>query len=170
MENKRPIIGISMGDPFGNGPEITATTLSDPAIYEACAPLVVGDLSSMQYALSVMEKLTGKHLELNVITVPREGKFEYGSIDLIDLGKMDPSDIPHNEKDGVPQPFGLGATKIGGEAAFQYVVKVIDLAMKMRLMRLLRTPSVKKPSIWQGTITLVIRKSMRSTPIRKNTP
>lgn len=130
MENKRPIIGISMGDPFGNGPEITATTLSDPAIYEACAPLVVGDLSSMQYALSVMEKLTGKHLELNVITVPREGKFEYGSIDLIDLGKMDPSDIPHNEKDGVPQPFGLGATKIGGEAAFQYVVKVIDLAMK----------------------------------------
>ena len=28
-----------------------------------------------------------------------------------------------------PKPFGLGAPALGGEAAFQYVVKVIELAM-----------------------------------------
>ena len=27
---ERPIVGISMGDPFGNGPEITVKALNDP--------------------------------------------------------------------------------------------------------------------------------------------
>ena len=35
---KRPILGITMGDPFGNGPEITAQALADPEVYEMTAP------------------------------------------------------------------------------------------------------------------------------------
>ena len=31
----KPILGISMGDPFGNGPEITVKALSDKTIYDA---------------------------------------------------------------------------------------------------------------------------------------
>ena len=46
----RPILGISMGDPFGNGPEITVRALADATIYDRCKPLVVGDESSMRYA------------------------------------------------------------------------------------------------------------------------
>ena len=45
---KRPILGISMGDPFGNGPEITVRALSDAAIYDRCRPLVVGDEGSQE--------------------------------------------------------------------------------------------------------------------------
>ena len=37
--DKKPIIGISMGDPFGNGPEITARALADAAVYDRCRPL-----------------------------------------------------------------------------------------------------------------------------------
>ena len=33
-----PILGITMGDPFGNGPEISARALADPALYERCRP------------------------------------------------------------------------------------------------------------------------------------
>ena len=40
---KRPIIGITMGDPAGNGAEITVKALSDPAVYEKCRPVVIGD-------------------------------------------------------------------------------------------------------------------------------
>ena len=39
-----------MGDPFGNGPEITIKALADKRIYERCRPLVVGDAASMEYA------------------------------------------------------------------------------------------------------------------------
>ena len=44
---KRPIIGISMGDPFGNGPEITVSALSDASVYTRCRPLVVGDYTTV---------------------------------------------------------------------------------------------------------------------------
>ena len=30
--SERPILGISMGDPFGNGPEITVRALADKSI------------------------------------------------------------------------------------------------------------------------------------------
>lgn len=39
---ERPIVGISMGDPFGNGPEITVKALNDPEVYKTCRPLVWG--------------------------------------------------------------------------------------------------------------------------------
>lgn len=126
----KPVIGISMGDPFGNGPEITVKSLSDRSVYEKSRPVVVGDRSSMEYASAVAERLGGQKLKLNVIKDISEAKFEYGTIDIIDMGLVRDEDIPHNEYGGMPAPFGLGATAIGGEAAFSYVVKVIELAMK----------------------------------------
>lgn len=127
--NTKPIIGITMGDPFGNGPEITVSTLNDKKIYEECRPLVVGDASCMEYALGVAKKISGIKLQLHPINNVSEAKFQYGIIDLIDMQQIKKDQIPHNEKDGVPMPFGLGPTNLGGEAAFHYVVKVIDLAM-----------------------------------------
>ena len=129
MANK-PIIGISMGDLFGNGPEITVKVLNDKDIYAECKPVVVGDATCMEYALEVASKVSDIHLKLNIIPAVKDAKFEFGTIDLLDLKQVPADQIPRKEKDGQPQPFGMGATKLGGEAAFQYVVKVIDLAMK----------------------------------------
>ena len=63
----RPILGISMGDPFGNGPEITVRALNDRTVYDRCRPLVVGDVSSMNYALKVAKKVSGIGLALNPV-------------------------------------------------------------------------------------------------------
>lgn len=41
--NEKPIVAITMGDPFGNGPEITVKALAKPELYDTCRPLVVGD-------------------------------------------------------------------------------------------------------------------------------
>ncbi len=125
----RPILGISMGDPFGNGPEITVRALADATIYDRCKPLVVGDESSMRYALKVAEKVNGIHLELNVVKIPAEGKYTYGTIDLMDLGLVPAEKIPDTSDLDEPKPFGVGACAVGGEASFQYVKKVIELAM-----------------------------------------
>lgn len=127
---KRPKIGITMGDPFGNGPEITVRALADMAVYERCRPVVIGDASSMEHALKVAEKVSDIRLKLHTIEKVEDALFEYGTIDLLDLKKV-PADaipvIPEREK---PRPFGIGACKTGGEAAFQYVKKVIELAME----------------------------------------
>ena len=126
---KRPILGISMGDPFGNGPEITVRALSDAAIYERCRPLVVGDVSSMAYALKVAKKVSGIDLALNVISDVAEAKFRYGTIDVLDMGLVPVESIPDSSDEAEPRPFKVGACAIGGEAAFSYVTKVIELAM-----------------------------------------
>lgn len=126
---ERPILGISMGDPFGNGPEITVRALADKAVYDRCKPLVVGDKSSMSYALKVAKKVLGIDLALNVVASPAEGKYAYGTIDLMDLGLVPADKIPDTSDEAEPKPFGVGACALGGEAAFQYVKKVIELAM-----------------------------------------
>lgn len=126
----KPLVGITMGDPFGNGPEITVKALSDEKLYERCRPLVVGDASSMKYALKVAKKVDGVDLHLNVVDKPEEGKYTFGTIDLLDLSLVPETEIPDTSDLESPKPFKIGACAIGGEAAFQYVVKVIDLAMK----------------------------------------
>ena len=126
---KRPILGISMGDPFGNGPEITVRALSDAAIYDRCRPLVVGDVSSMAYALKVAKKVSGIDLALNVVSTVEDAKFCCGTIDVLDLGLVPAESIPDSSEEDEPKPFKVGACPIGGEAAFSYVTKIIELAM-----------------------------------------
>ena len=49
-----PVIGITMGDAAGVGPEIIAKTLADPAWYEQCRPIVIGDASIMARARDIV--------------------------------------------------------------------------------------------------------------------
>ena len=116
MPVKRPVIGITMGDPASIGPEITLKALNNPSIYEQAKPLVVGDLGMMYKA---RETVGLKNLKFHKISQVSEALFEYGTIDVLDMGLVD------SEK------LELGkVSKEAGEAAFQYVVKVIELANK----------------------------------------
>ncbi len=125
----RPILGITMGDPFGNGPEITVRALHDKTVYDRCRPLVVGDVSSMEYALRVAKKVSGIDLALNPVRSVQDAKFAYGTIDVLDMGLVPKEQIPDTTDQEEPKPFGIGACALGGEASFQYVKKVIELAM-----------------------------------------
>jgi 4-hydroxythreonine-4-phosphate dehydrogenase len=122
-KEKLPVIGITMGDPFGNGPEITAKALADKKIYEYCLPLVVGDTSAMQHAVRTCRL----DVVIRGISDVSEAKYEYGFIDVLDLGLLNEGDIPGDPDN--PQPYNVGPTVLGGESAFQYVVKVIELAL-----------------------------------------
>ncbi len=123
----RPILGISMGDPFGNGPEITVKALADKTVYDRCRPVVIGDVCAMEYAARVAEKVSGIRVAVNGISSVSEARFEPGVIDVLSVGVISRKDIPGDPDD--PKPFGLGPTVLGGEASFQYVKKVIELAM-----------------------------------------
>ncbi|MCF2682512.1 4-hydroxythreonine-4-phosphate dehydrogenase PdxA [Faecalicatena contorta] len=103
-----------MGDPASIGPEITLKALNNPSIYQESKPLVVGDLGMLDKA----RKTVGtEHLKLHKISNVSEAVFEYGTIDVLDMGLVD------------PEKLELGkVSKEAGEAAFQYVVKVIELA------------------------------------------
>ena len=112
--SKKPILGITMGDPASIGPEITVKALSDPAIYEKCSPIIIGDAAVMEAAMGIV----GKDVKINAVSDVKEAKFEFGTIDVYDMKLVDMDKL----ECGV-------VSAMAGNAAFQYVKKVIELAM-----------------------------------------
>jgi len=110
----RPLIGISVGDPAGIGPEISARALSLPEIYGLCRPLVVAEAEMVKEAIQ-FSKL---HLETHTVFSPKEGLYQFGTIDLLDLKNVDGKSVRHKT---ISAEYG--------RASFEYVKKVIELAM-----------------------------------------
>lgn len=54
MKAGPPRLGITMGDPAGVGPEVTALALAAPETYDICRPLVLGDETIMKAAAGVL--------------------------------------------------------------------------------------------------------------------
>lgn len=133
---KKPILGITMGDPSGNGPEISIKALMDPTAYEKCCPLIVGDAVSMEAALKTVSG--AENIKLNVVKDVKDAKFEYGTIDVYDMGVIDISKRLY-KKDRKKLAETMSAEELAaaykesqtmcGECAFQYVKKVIEMAM-----------------------------------------
>lgn len=115
----RPVIGITMGDPASIGPEITLKVLKNKDIYEVCRPLIIGDASVLEKA---KEYVNLPELNIHTISDPEEGIYKPGTIDVIDMNCVDISKL------------GLGmVSEMAGEASFQYVRKVITLAMEGKI-------------------------------------
>lgn len=116
MMGERKIVGITMGDPAGIGPEITVKALLHPDVYERCKPVVIGDASVMEEAV----RLLGRESEIRVHVIHeiKDALFQYGTIDVYDLNLVQ---LPLLKKGEV--------SRLAGEAAFRYVQKVIELAM-----------------------------------------
>lgn len=110
----KPILGITMGDPASIGPEITIKALSRAEVYEACNPMVVGDACMMEKA-----KKTVGHEEIVIhpIADVKEALFTPGTIDVYDMKLVNAETLPIGQ-----------VSAEAGEAAFQYVKKVIELA------------------------------------------
>lgn len=115
MDN-RPIIGITMGDPAGIGPEITVKALADPRIYETCRPVVIGDAAVMEQAAAIVRK---EGITIHPVQELSEAVYEYGMIDVYDKKVTDLKGLKLGE-----------VSAVAGESAFQYVNEVIRLAME----------------------------------------
>lgn len=132
----KPILGITMGDPSGNGPEISVKALMAPEIYGRCRPLIVGDAKCMEAAISTVAG--AEHMKVRVIHDVKEAQFVYGTIDVYDMDAVDlKKRFYRKDRNALAEtmsPAELEAAygesaKMCGEAAFQYVKKVIELAM-----------------------------------------
>ena len=89
----KPILGITMGDPSGNGPEITIKALMKPEIYERCRPVVIGDAVCMEAAASMVEGAYG--FRIHAIRKVEDAVFAFGTIDVLDMGLVDVQKAVH---------------------------------------------------------------------------
>ena len=58
---KRPILGVTMGDPAGVGPEIIARAAAAPAVRRDSRPVVIGATATMQAALELISSPLALH-------------------------------------------------------------------------------------------------------------
>lgn len=118
MKNGKPILAITMGDPAGIGPEIILQALSLKETYEKCNPIVTGDAAVMEY----VARQQGSGLCIHAVKDVDEALFEPGTVDVFDLNLIDMSS------------FEQGKVAVQcGNAAFQSVIKAIELAMENKV-------------------------------------
>lgn len=116
--NKLPILAITLGDPCGSGPEITAKALLNREIYKICRPLVIGDACVLKQAIAFIG--AQKSLDVRALTRVEEAHFAPGVVDVYEVGAV---------KDAHALAIGT-VNALGGEAAFAYVKTAIELAME----------------------------------------
>jgi len=124
----RPIIGITMGDAAGVGPEIVMKSLTHASVYAQCRPLVIGDAARLRDAA----RRSGVTLEVRSIARPADAQFHHGVVDCIDLGLI-PADLPYGK-----------LSAIAGDAAYQYIARTVELTSAGELDAICTAPLNKE--------------------------
>ncbi len=128
-ELRRPIVGITMGDPLGIGPEIILKSFLEGEVLKTCKILVIGDRS-------VMENTAGDlnfPVKVRGISNPSEAVFDSGMLDVLDLTNIDFG------------RFALGRVEASaGKAAVEYLKKAGNLAMEGKIDAIASAPVNKE--------------------------
>jgi 4-phospho-D-threonate 3-dehydrogenase / 4-phospho-D-erythronate 3-dehydrogenase len=123
-----PIVGITMGDAAGVGPEIILKALDVREVYQACRPIVIGDAARLRTAA----RLVGARSEVKALAEPEEARFRFGEVDCLDLHLL-PEDLPFGRLSGV-----------AGDAAYRFVARAVELALAGKIAALCTAPLNKE--------------------------
>lgn len=126
--NQKPMVALTMGDGAGVGPEIIVQALHNPEIYEHCRPFVIGDLKILERAETIWK--TG--CRFHKVDRPAQSCFSFGTIDCLDLNLLS-ADLPFGQ---------LSAA--AGDAAYRYVEKAVQLALKGEIDAICTAPLNKE--------------------------
>jgi len=109
----KPLLGITMGDPAGIGPEVIAKALVRPALRRLCRPIVIGSFPVMQQTVKSLK------LQMSVIRV---GGHEVPPSQSNQLAVLDPLDRLLGRF-----PRGVAAAETGA-ASVLFIKKAVELA------------------------------------------
>lgn len=123
-----PIIGITMGDPAGVGPEITVKALADKRIFSFCRPVVLGDQEVFSSTLSKVSQ----GMSLNVTNNIAETKALPGTIDLLAASEIGCGAV------GPGEP-----TVEGGKAMVEYIIRAVQMTLERDLGAMVTCPISK---------------------------
>lgn len=138
---ERPYIAVPLGDPAGIGPEIVLKTLGDQVTQQSARIVVVGDRQVLEYAMANYPGMPA--LTIKTIEEPGEGDYRDGVLNLIDLKNIDMAKFKVGEVSGMC-----------GKAAFEYIVKSIELA-NAHAVAAVTTPPINKESFKEGGVDFI---------------
>ncbi|ASN04406.1 4-hydroxythreonine-4-phosphate dehydrogenase PdxA [Virgibacillus necropolis] len=131
--SKKPIVGITMGDASGVGPEIIVKGLQSKHVYEQSRPIVIGDSKMLERAADILE------IDVTIKVLGNNSEFTttYGEIACYDMNLL-PEDLP----------FGQVSSE-AGHAAFEYLRTAIELANNGRIDAICTAP-LNKEALHKG--------------------
>lgn len=125
------LIGITIGDPSGIGPEVSLKALEkNPSLRDEC--VIFGTKSILNWYRDVL------HIKNDYNFISDLGDFQKGKINIIDVLDIPLSNIPIGK-----------VSPRSGDAAFQYLKKSIGLAMDGKLGPIVTAP-LNKEALHKG--------------------
>ena len=131
IQNKLPVIAITMGDAAGIGPEVIIKSLADPAILDCGRPVVIGDLRVLQDTANSLD------IKLEFSKFATSEVKTSGEIDVVDLKNL-PDEIETGR-----------CSSISGKASGEYIEKAVEL-WKAGAIDAICTAPINKESLALG--------------------
>ncbi|MCZ6634997.1 MAG: 4-hydroxythreonine-4-phosphate dehydrogenase PdxA [bacterium] len=125
----RPLLGITMGDVCGVGPEVIAKALAHPEVYRLCRPLVIGHPAVLRAQL----EFVGARISVREVASPEGGRYRAGEIDVWNPLEVDLEQIETGR-----------VCREAGRAAAEWVIAAADLAMVDRIDGIVTAPLNKE--------------------------
>lgn len=110
---RRPVLGITMGDPAGVGPEVIARAAAEAPVTASSRPLVIGSAAVMAEAL----RLVASPLVLHPVPRVDDCRWSDGSLECLDLANVDADALPRG-----------AVSAAAGRAAYEYIERAVELA------------------------------------------
>jgi 4-hydroxythreonine-4-phosphate dehydrogenase len=126
---KRPVLGVTMGDPAGVGPEIIARAAAEPAVLAMCRPVVIGAAATMREALA----LVGGAQAVHAVSRVADCRWAEGTVEVLDLGNVDMATLPRCE-----------VSAAAGRAAYEYIERSVALAQAGEIDAIVTAPVNKE--------------------------
>jgi 4-hydroxythreonine-4-phosphate dehydrogenase len=129
MKKIKPVLGLTMGDPAGIGPEICLRALQTPAVLKMCTPVLFGDSA-------VLRRAAGKFSDSTIRVVSLAEWQMLGAVTeplIVDCGAVDARKI---------KPGKVSAAC--GRAAYIYIEKAIEAALAGKIEGVVTAPIHKE--------------------------
>ena len=108
---ERTVIGVTLGDPSGVGPEVIVKAFADPALHQESKLFVIGAIEPIQRAIEQV----GLSQSVRSIKIPSDANSSSDFIDVVELDEIQDTDFPM----GVLSEKSARASHAWVEAAIQ---------------------------------------------------
>ena len=132
---EKPFVAITMGDPSGIGPEVTAKALLDQRVYEKCRPFVIGSVAAMDVALRLINATVSTRVAHSLEEVVGQA----GAIDVLDLENLDYAEISVGQ-----------LSSAAGKATVEWILLAGELASAGRIQAIATAPINKEACALAG--------------------
>lgn len=126
---KRPVLGITMGDPAGVGPEIIARAAAEPGVPASSRPVVIGSAAIMREAVA----LVGARLTVHAVERVADCRWAPDTLECLDLANVEAATLPRGE-----------VSAAAGRAAHEYIETAVRLVRAGEIHGIVTAPISKE--------------------------